>query len=894
MVSLALAACGSDDTNPSNVEPDAVDDVAEDVGEDDVVDDDATPGGGDDTGDFTNNVDTNDDSDAEPTLVRIVAPVATDEVAGTILVRAEAVGMDERVVDNVSYLINGEYAHSDVKLPTEFWIDTRQHPRGNLTITADAQDGFERDDHEVTVFSNNPEITFVEVTASSAAVQNGDVVSLIVELEGPPELEISANFSALDSEWMPGDELYYALGGGRWAVTHVIDSDNTRRDGTYQVPITIAVEAANWEVSFEQMFVVLRNGPETPLRLTDGIYVDEKLPVPDADWDAPAPTISSDSNFIVTGGSAPLLAELNVYDTPSAIVGLIVGIEGHVGYYQIPVDDVSETLQDIQILLRSFAPYETPPGVLPIRVAARDERGRVSPYGSKVFTVKAVGSGDIQISVSWDTDADVDLHVIDPQGCETNFTNKTGCASGAELDLDSNIGCPANGVKNENIFWPEGQSPAGTYTVLVNYYNGCNASVGPSYVVTTQVCGETQIYEGSFNANADTLSASGATFVTEFDSTCQNTIKGRARYQDRTFDETGFGALSWRPVRNAVVEIRQLDGVVVGNGTTDRNGDYNIRFGNTTSPGLVVAVKAKTDETLGLREIEILDHPKFKKLYEVTSPPIIFEPGQEVFEQDMNITVDLNAGAFNIFDVIQRGYDLIRLKTGRTLGDLTAFWKTGSDTTDTFYCSQFLYDEGECTDLTTVSIQGKDTDRDEYDDMVILKEFFRFAIDTAARDDHPGGITDGTRDDPRRAWTEGVSTFFANDVLATPHYVNSRPFGIYLVDETEVAASPYAFNVGTEGNHSRYLVTALLWDLADSAIGETVDQVDALADGIYDVVFNYLPSTDYVDRGAEGVDIVDFLDGWFCRGWASRVAIEALIAQRGMAYDFEGPTECSQ
>ena len=35
---------------------------------------------------------------------------------------------------------------------------------------------------------------------------------------------------------------------------------------------------------------------------------------------------------------------------------------------------------------------------------------------------------------------------------------------------------------------------------------------------------------------------------------------------------------------------------------------------------------------------------------------------------------------------------------------------TGTDTTETFYCSKHLYDEGVCTDLNTVSVQGKDTD----------------------------------------------------------------------------------------------------------------------------------------------------------------------------------------
>ncbi|PKP96574.1 MAG: hypothetical protein CVT74_16645, partial [Alphaproteobacteria bacterium HGW-Alphaproteobacteria-13] len=155
--------------------------------------------------------------------------------------------------------------------------------------------------------------------------------------------------------------------------------------------------------------------------------------------------------------------------------------------------------------------------------------------------------------------------------------------------------------------------------------------------------------------------------------------------------------------------------------------------------------------------------------------------------QDIDITVDLNAGAFNVFDVLQRGYDLVRRKTGEDLGGLIAFWATGTDTTDTFYCSKLLYDEGVCTDLSTVSVQGKESDRDEYDDMVILRELFRFAVDRLSVHDHPGGEVDGTRDIPARAWMEGLATFFADDVLSTRFFVDSRPYGVYLVSDLEGA-----------------------------------------------------------------------------------------------------------
>ena len=64
--------------------------------------------------------------------------------------------------------------------------------------------------------------------------------------------------------------------------------------------------------------------------------------------------------------------------------------------------------------------------------------------------------------------------------------------------------------------------------------------------------------------------------------------------------------------------------------------------------------------------------------------------------------------------VILRRDDALRLATGHELGDLDAFWATGTDTTETIYCSEYFYDSGVCTELGALSVQGKDIDRDEF------------------------------------------------------------------------------------------------------------------------------------------------------------------------------------
>jgi hypothetical protein len=76
------------------------------------------------------------------------------------------------------------------------------------------------------------------------------------------------------------------------------------------------------------------------------------------------------------------------------------------------------------------------------------------------------GGGDVQISLAWDNEADLDLWVTDPAGERIYYGNRSS-ASGGQLDVDDR-----NGFGPENIFWPEGEAPEGTYRVQLDHYSG--------------------------------------------------------------------------------------------------------------------------------------------------------------------------------------------------------------------------------------------------------------------------------------------------------------------------------------------------------------------------------------------------------------------------------------
>ena len=114
------------------------------------------------------------------------------------------------------------------------------------------------------------------------------------------------------------------------------------------------------------------------------------------------------------------------------------------------------------------------------------------------------GNGDIQITLTWDNVGDVDLHVIDPTGTEIYYANDHS-PSGGTLDFDN-----THGYGPENIFWPAGAAPAGTYRVFVVYYAG---SVSPiNFTVVVTVNGVTQTYHGQVVAEDQSVGVTSFTF----------------------------------------------------------------------------------------------------------------------------------------------------------------------------------------------------------------------------------------------------------------------------------------------------------------------------------------------------------------------------------------------
>ncbi|MFN2321657.1 MAG: LCCL domain-containing protein [Trueperaceae bacterium] len=98
--------------------------------------------------------------------------------------------------------------------------------------------------------------------------------------------------------------------------------------------------------------------------------------------------------------------------------------------------------------------------------------------------ITSVGTGDVQVTLTWQADVDVDLHVTDPAGDTVYYGNRR-VSSGGELDRDNMCGDFEWG-RPENVYWPESGAPSGAYTVKVRYYGSC-ADEEPTVAWTVRV-----------------------------------------------------------------------------------------------------------------------------------------------------------------------------------------------------------------------------------------------------------------------------------------------------------------------------------------------------------------------------------------------------------------------
>lgn len=220
----------------------------------------------------------------------------------------------------------------------------------------------------------------------------------------------------------------------------------------------------------------------------------------------------SGNTTFVRGGTNTFVGQIQ----GGAALGLVVGFEELSGYFQVMSGstDFSFFVTIGQDISRSSLTMVVIP-ILPQGEGSQGGLGR--PLRVPCTVLQDVGGGDLQVSLSWNTDTDVDLHLVEPSGEEIYYSHKIS-AAGGELDLDSNAGCNMDHVDNENITYQNVTPPSGHYIARVDYWSDCDVTTDISYTLTINLRGTPQVHQGTLTSAQVTGGGAGdGITVAEFD-----------------------------------------------------------------------------------------------------------------------------------------------------------------------------------------------------------------------------------------------------------------------------------------------------------------------------------------------------------------------------------------
>lgn len=292
-------------------------------------------------------------------------------------------------------------------------------------------------------------------------------------------------------------------------------------------------------------------GPSEPFRVRNAQFVSGSLPgePPSAtppDDEQPRVTAVDLANQVVLQGQGNKTVSGRA-NSLSQSVGLALDDLGS-GYWVLPTRSQDPLTGELTWSGVADFDLSIEPGLHPLRTVAFDLDGNP---GRQTATRMCVASAIpdnynscdpklappvAMISITWDTNVDLDLEVHTPEGLVVTPKHPStiplgGADAGTPtpaaglIDRDSNASCVIDGVRSENLVW-QTEAPLGLYQIHANLFDGCRQSaVRFTVSVYTAVPGEdggSSLYLW-FQKSGELLDSQvnpnhgGGLFVTEFD-----------------------------------------------------------------------------------------------------------------------------------------------------------------------------------------------------------------------------------------------------------------------------------------------------------------------------------------------------------------------------------------
>ncbi len=319
------------------------------------------------------------------------------------------------------------------------------------------------------------------------------------------------------------------------------------------------------------------------------------------------------------------------------------------------------------------------------------------------------------------------------------------------------------------------------------------------------------------------------------------TVDGNARYQKRLMDSSGLGAISGTtfPIRKAEVVVLDSNDSIVQCTETDVSGNYSFTLPND---GETYKVKINSRSFNSDNKTSVLIDPNSNNTYFIsqtfTADSTKTLPNLIASASDANLV----AGAFNILDQSYRANEFLLNHAGSftVTHKVQMYWKKGFNPISYFGgdtdsgVSFYLPDYNKLFILGGINGDVATTDTDHFDDAVIIHEYGHFIENMYFASDSQGGAHSGNSViDPRLAWSEGFSNFFASAVTGDPiyrdtygHSGGSTGYGFYYDienDENRVGNPMDTPTASGEGTFRELAVARFLWDAIDPHPDSGVD-----------------------------------------------------------------------
>ena len=703
--------------------------------------------------------------------------------------------------DDIIVYLDGVEEYSFKIFPTTLQIPTEGLEDGNHTVSVEVISNCNNGGYgEIVVLVQDPQIAVVSIDYPRETYP-GATITITIEISGSAS-HFVANFTALFGVTTLSTSSVQS--GAFLTGTTVVPSGLSVEERIYPIPLVVhSNDGSTLMVPGIEIF--FQAGQTNPFSIEEGIIDMRSFPTAAATDTTLVLTLPTNFEIsITTGQSVEIPFEV---DNPDANE-VLVGFEGYGQHFIIPISSLQnqntnqrrstrQVNSGTQVL--SFM-IELPPcsamsgNQIMMLMRIRSNGGGYGPLVSVQLTTSASQQGTLHVRLSWDLDVDLDLHVVDPNGEEIYYGNIRSSRQKGFLDLDSNPACILDDVRIENIFYTLAVS--GKYIVRVDLYSSCIITEQIGFMVEVVGCGISRNVTGSFSASeADAGRAGSGKEVLMFEAVCaSHIVDGTISYKTPMSRANPLGS---------IVRVVDDQGTVYGSSqvvcdVTDSNqGIYSVSYepNNVTTPVYVEFLSSNY-------KIEVTDHYDNVHVYRDSNSIIPSTEPSAI--RDVTIQQNESSGAFHIMVTLTRMLP-IYLAYGGSEADYPrkANWENEKDAL-----------EQSNQDPPVISIGGKHSNPDEFDDSVILQAFGQLILfETNPKIVKPIGSHDRSPSNvipPECAFSEGYAKYLGQRVIGNSNYCD----GTWCLDISNLTLlSLGTSNRGSSGSISEWVVASVAYRL---------------------------------------------------------------------------------